>query len=176
MPISPKVQKPVSTHEQREAVRMLAMLVGVREAARQSGISEARVMQWSKRYKWLANRQPQLPVTMQSDLVSTVSKTADKLSVQLASYAKTTRHNLAKASDKASQALAKRDGDKLVEANVAKAAREWTDVASKVHGWDRDKTAGASNLQLNVLAGRGRTLIAIQSDDNATPPEKTVDI
>src|SRR5947208_13583687 len=42
----------------RESVRLLAIELGVREAARRCGLSEDRVRKWSSRYKWLEQRAP----------------------------------------------------------------------------------------------------------------------
>jgi hypothetical protein len=38
--------------EQREQVRMLAIQIGYRAAARECGLSEDRVRQWAHRYGW----------------------------------------------------------------------------------------------------------------------------
>lgn len=47
---------PAPLNVDREAVRVLAIAVGVREAARQMGLSEDAVMQWSKRYGWMTEK------------------------------------------------------------------------------------------------------------------------
>lgn len=57
----------------REAVRVLTVAVGPREAARQMGLKEATVLQWCHRGDWLAHtkpeNQPQLPPSMQKQPV-----------------------------------------------------------------------------------------------------------
>jgi len=45
---APQTKAPVS----REAVRILAVLIGAREAARRLGIKESTLLSWSHRLKW----------------------------------------------------------------------------------------------------------------------------
>jgi len=54
----PQTRSPVD----RESVRLLAIELGVREAARRCGLSEDRVRKWSSRYKWLEQRAPKQPI------------------------------------------------------------------------------------------------------------------
>lgn len=66
----PEGQRQVS----REAVKTLAIAVGVREAARQLGLPEPTVQSWSRRDKWFA--QPPLPPTITNpNSASIASKT-----------------------------------------------------------------------------------------------------
>jgi hypothetical protein len=59
----------------RESVRVLAIELGVREAARRCGLSEDRVRKWSSRYKWLEQRAPK----QQEAVVTTVTAPGDIL-------------------------------------------------------------------------------------------------
>src|SRR5258708_15599086 len=69
--IKPQTQPPVD----RESVRLLAIELGVREAARRCGLSEDRVRKWSSRYKWLEQRAP----NQQEAVVTTVTAPGDIL-------------------------------------------------------------------------------------------------
>lgn len=155
---------PRALNVNRDAVRTLAIAVGIREAARQCGIPEATVQAWSNRENWIQQKNDAIAKKHANSLQP---RATTKAFDALASYAKQTRFHLAKASTKASRKLAQSPPEKLIEPNTAKAARDWTDVAAKVHGWNTDSAGDRSNLQLNVLTGRGRTLVAIQSDDDA---------
>lgn len=67
-----------------EQVRVLAVAVGVREAARQMGLTENVVLQWSNREGWFKQvPQPQVPATMQKTTVIGVISAADALANSL---------------------------------------------------------------------------------------------
>lgn len=64
----------------KEAVKTLAIAIGVREAARQTGLSEDRVRQWSCREKWFKQPDPvPLPPTITRNQVTAVTKPSDAL-------------------------------------------------------------------------------------------------
>jgi hypothetical protein len=142
----------------REAVRTLAVAVGVREAARQCNLSEELVMKWSQREGWLKPA----PVIAASE-VRDVRKPFDALAI----FAKHNRLSLAKASAKAAKKLSHLSGDELIQEKTAQSANAWTNVASKVHGWEA-KESSEGSLSLKVLAGRiGRTRVAIETEGSS---------
>ncbi len=155
--------RPTSTHEQRESVRLLALSVGVREAARQLNLNEDRVCAWAARYNWLP-QQPNLPITMQSDTASIASKAADSFANTLVEQGKTTKYHLSKAAMKAADRFQEMPGDTIID----KADRlvAVTKVASTIHGWDNSATTSALNL--NVLSG-GRAIVQV----NETRPNES---
>ena len=146
--------RPTSTHEQREAVRLLALSVGVREAARKMGLEENRVMKWSERYQWIQRDLPIQPPTMQTDIVSAVSKAANSLAETLKNAGETTKLDLSRAAQKAAKRFAGMSGEKII--NRSDRLLNVTNVAAKIHSWDSNGAHSAVNL--NVLSG-GRAVV-----------------
>jgi hypothetical protein len=130
------------------AVRVLAVAVGVREAARQMGISQDAVRQRSKREGWMASpktivqRALAKPVTRVSP--NTLSP-ADALSSVLSERKDRTKLGLSKYAAEAAERAGESNGDLRLSRNVR-------DVAA-VHGqlWPTEAQAGILNL--NVLTG-----------------------
>ncbi len=123
----------------KEAVRMLAIEIGVRPAARQLGLDEDRVCQWSHRGNWF----PALPDVQRSN-VSTVSKPGDVLQATLAARKQESRAKLSEYQVRAaSEAAAHREPLKIT--------RQVNDLAS-IHAkvWPEEQTSGNS-FSLNVL-------------------------
>jgi hypothetical protein len=87
----------------RESVRLLAIELGVREAARRCGLSEDRVRKWSSRYKWLEQRSPK----QQKAVVTTVTKPGDVLIATHKDLEERTKSGLARATARAAEAAAK---------------------------------------------------------------------
>ncbi len=122
----------------KESVRMLAIEIGVRPAARKLGLNEDRVCQWSKRGNWF----PALPDIQQAN-VSTVSKPGDVLLRELQTHERETRLSLARSARKlATEAESANLGQSGNVLNVGK-------LAGIVHKWGDEK----QNVQfsLNVL-------------------------
>lgn len=126
---------------------MLALSVGVREAARQMNLNEDVVRQWSSREQWFAPLQ--VPPTMQSQAVTDVTKPSIALANVLADDALHTRVGLSKAARKVAFSLGEREADALIDRDTSQSARNWTDVASKVHGWGEKQDSG-TNVTVNV--------------------------
>ena len=135
---------PAALNVDREAVKTLAVAVGVREAARQTGLNEARVLQWSKRDQWFKPT-PQPP--RQSDVI-TVIKPSVALASTLAEQGEATRLHLSKAALKAGSHLGKLPGAVLVKPDIAQSAKHWTGVAGTVHGWQEKQQQ--TNVMVNV--------------------------
>lgn len=134
----------------REAVKVLAIAVGVREAARRLGLSEERVMKWSSRDQWFKQPDPvRLPPTVTKNQVSTVRKPSDALANVLKERSNKTKLHLSKyvldASKKAEQSKG--------ELKHAKAVKEVAGTASLIHSW-QEKEQGSGPLNLNLLGGR----------------------
>lgn len=66
---------PAALDVNREEVRMLVVSVGCREAARQMGLDENTVLQWSARYGWLKGlrEKPALPLSMRQPVIGVIS-------------------------------------------------------------------------------------------------------
>lgn len=135
----------------KEAVRTLAVAIGVREAARKLGLDENRVLQWSHRGQWF--KQPakvQQPPTVTKNAVIAVIKPSQALSESLEDDSKATRIGLSQASRRAADHLKAQTGAQVLKS--AKSMKEIASVASIVHGWEAKKDAGVQ-INLNVAIG-----------------------
>lgn len=124
----------------REAVRLLAIEVGVREAARRLGLNEDRVRQWSKRYQWLQSSTPE----QQKAIVTTVTKPGDVLLDELSENGKETKLSLSRYAKAQAKMLASKG--KLKDHG---AFRNIVTGAGTLHGWT--ETQQAQQFTLNVL-------------------------
>lgn len=119
---------------------MLAIEVGVREAARRLGLNEDRVRQWSSRNQWFAK-----PADTQHSTVTTVTKPADALQAQLATHEGNTRLYLAKYSANAAAAIHK----SVHPTRYTKQANDIARTMAIVHKQDQEKPG--AQFSLNVL-------------------------
>jgi hypothetical protein len=85
---------PAALDVDREAVKTLAIAVGVREAARQMSIPEATVQAWSARFGWFEDKITPKPPHLQPATVAT--KPSQALNNVLESRKQRTRLNLTK--------------------------------------------------------------------------------
>lgn len=139
--------KPKGQEITRESVKTLAIAVGVREAARQLGLSEERVMKWSQREKWLKNELKPQPPTVTRNEVRAVRKPSEVL----AEYGKTTRFHLAKATDKASEHISEQSPDFILA--KSEDLRRVVSSAAQIHGWDEKKDSAGINLSILSIGG-----------------------
>jgi hypothetical protein len=158
----PEVTSP-RTKVNWEAVRVLAVAVGIREAARRLGISEEATMKRSQREGWLRDPETRavnvrLTSQRQSETASqrlAVSATGPQMSPatamagELAQLNGKTRLGLARAQAKVAEHVAERSGaENLDDAQKIKAAAQ---TANLIHGWqDQPPTV---HLRLDVLSG-----------------------
>src|SRR5215475_956229 len=132
----PRPQTKAEIVAQREQVRMLAIALGNwREAARQCGLSEGRVLNWVVRYGWKLPKRIQAPHPREvlSPVVGVVTP-AESLEERLKHDAEATRVGLSTATRKASVSLAERDGDDVV--NVSARLKDVVSSAAQLHGWN----------------------------------------
>ncbi len=119
----------------KEAVRLLVIQHGQREAARIAGLNEDTVCSWAKRYGWSIASKPQ---------ANGHSALVDNVAAQLQEHERKTKLGLAKyASDKAAE-LAGRG--KLTDSGHFKNV---AGGASIVHRWDA-KSENSQNVVVNV--------------------------
>lgn len=135
----------------RGAVRVLATAVGVREAARQLGLSQCRVLQWSKRGNWFKTPPLPQPPTVTRNHVTTVISPAESLKNQLEDDSRVTRLGLSKAAKAAAETFSKANGQSVIK--QAKQLRDITSTASTLHGWEERTAGGALNLNLGIVLG-----------------------
>lgn len=136
-----------------EAVKTVALQIGVREAARQFGLTEAVVMKWSQREKWfaykdlgekaLARRQEQ------KGLSSVVSKTPSEILVTLGNKSKL---RAAKLGDRTLQVIQRKahdtDGEALIP--LAPVLKTTVDTLDKVHSWSSNSTQSLTQVNINL--------------------------
>ncbi len=130
-----------ATPVSKEAVRLLAIEYGVREAARKMGLNEDTVCQWSRRFDWF----PVSPKSNDVRAVSSVSRPGDVLASELATHENTTRLRLAKYASNAAAAIHK----SVHPTRYTKQARDLASVMATVHRQDEGK--GSTTFSLNVL-------------------------
>jgi hypothetical protein len=133
----PRRQTKAEIVAQREQVRMLGIALGNwREAARQCGLSEGRVLNWVVRYHWKLPKRIQAPHPREvlSPVVGVVTP-AESLEQRLKHDAEATRIGLSTATRKASVSLAERDGDEVVY--VSAKLKDVVNSAAQLHGWNQ---------------------------------------
>src|SRR5215475_1083724 len=133
----PRPQTKAEVIAQREQVRMLGIALGNwREAARQCGLSEGRVLNWVVRYVWKLPERIKAPHPREllSPVVGVVTP-AESLQERLKHDAEATRVGLSTAARKASVSLAERDGDQVV--NVSARLKDVVSSAAQLHGWNQ---------------------------------------
>lgn len=130
----------------REAVKTLAVAVGVREAARQMNLPEATVQAWSARDEWFAT--PVKPPTMER--ATDATKPSVAMANMLAEDSLRTKIGFSRAAVKVADKLGESTPDALMERETAQSAGVWTGIASKVHSWDAKSGPDGVNVMVNV--------------------------
>ncbi len=144
----------------REQVRMLVLSIGVREAARQMGLSENTVSAWSARFGWLEATRPQAPILPRpASMVPTsaASKSpADALADLNADLSKRSRTAALKYSAKTLEYAAEMDPQEgLLSAPLVVSA---TKVAATAGNWAEQ--GKSQQITLNILAmGRAEQVV-----------------
>jgi hypothetical protein len=143
----------------REAVKTLAIAVGVREAARQLGLNEERVLKWSQRGNWLKQPDPTpQPPTVTKNDVLTVRKPSEVLSTALADDSKATRIGLSKGTRKAAEVFGRLKGASVIR--ISEDLRRIVSSASQIHNWEQQESGSGVMGGLRVYAS-GQTVIQV---------------
>ncbi len=136
----------VSVPVDREAVRLLAIQLGVREAARRTGLNESTVKSWSARHNWFAvSHHP----NSEKSIASSASKPGDVLLQSISENIGKARAHLAKVVQESAS---------KVKAVTIESAKELRDLAATARdlgpGWEARNDA-ASGLAVNILIVNG---------------------
>lgn len=135
--------------ELKEKVKAVALQIGVREAARQFGLDEERVLKWSARGKWFETKalvaeavgnyqvKQQVSSAVLIDPAKVLLSVGNKSKLMLAKTVHKTAKQLHKAKDK----------ELVLQTQALKAT---VDAGAKLHGWD---TPSPSLTQINVNLG-----------------------
>ena len=130
----------------RESVRLLAIELGVREAARRCGLSEDRVRKWSSRYKWLEQKAPK----QKEAVVTTVTAPGDVLLASHKELEERTKSGLARATARAAEAAAN-TSEPLPVASTAH-LRDLAQSAARLFSWDKNDKPGVQLNQQFVIS------------------------
>lgn len=150
---------PAALEVNKEAVKMLAKVIGVRAAAREMGLPEPTVQAWSAREDWLADTRV-VPVSRPASMVPATRATKspeEALSAVLADHERETKLSLARTA-RANALVAERAG--LSGAGDALSTGK---LAALVHGW-ADGSTGSPAVVINVA------LMCQPADSSPTAP------
>jgi hypothetical protein len=174
--MSEPVAKPISW----EAVKTLAAVVGVREAARQMGLSEEQVKKRCTREGWLSTPEARIAnqraVAMRSGTSAPIPLSpmspAALVHAEIAQLGSKTRLSLARGIAKAGEHIESMDGQEiLIDAQNIKSVAQTADL---VHGWK--DAAPQVKIRLDVLSGSSEAApIDIEATVNDSWAEDTVD-
>lgn len=149
----------------REAVKVLAKAIGLREAARRMGLSEQRVMKWSQRDPtgpWIKNADnsslstPSVTgSTLQQACPQSVRTPSDAMDSALKDDAKQTKISLSKGIRKAATFISEQPGVLLFTG--ADRVKQIVGAASQLHGWEQSSQGGS--ISLNILTGQAAVQI-----------------
>ncbi len=133
----------------RDQVRILALNIGLRPAARAMGLSEDRVRNWSSRNKWGLSKLPLCSVPSRN---STPSDTTAIEATQriLDHHSARTKLSLALAGTNVAEHMAELEAPRLITPATSIAAQQWGKVADTVHGWTQARAQGVS-VQVAVI-------------------------
>lgn len=147
-----------------ESVKMLALEVGVREAARKLGLSEERVKKRCTLDGWLSNpsarRIAQQAVQQRNLPVPQVSPSA-ALHAELLILGSKTKLGIAKGLARAGEVIGEMGGVQVID--NAHEIKSVAQTASIVHNWD--KSQGVPKIRLELLAEKGEvSAIEVESE------------
>lgn len=136
--------------ELKERVKVVALQIGVREAARQFGLDEERVLKWSARGKWFETKALVAEAVgnyqVKQQVSSAVLKTPSEI---LATLGNKSKLRAAKLGDNTLRVLQRKakatDGESLIP--LAPVLKTTVDTLDKVHSWS---TPAPSMTQVNV--------------------------
>ena len=140
----------------KEAVKMLVIQYGVREAARQLGLPEPTVAAWSARGKWLADlpRSTPLPASMvQSPAISAINPSTALVSAMKEDSLQT-RASLLRVTRRALAQAERCDDQELMVPEVANVIHTHAKSAALGGAWSASQAA--VKLDISVTSGTAR--------------------
>lgn len=140
---------PAPLNVNREAVKTLAIAIGVRQAAREMGLPEDTVRQWSCREKWFSNPAETAPIINGRRSVSpyVTKPPGAALADRLARLGEESKLLLSQAGVKASRHLARLPGKAVTRQSAD--LKNVVSANAQLHGWDQ--RFQGTQFSLNVL-------------------------
>lgn len=136
-----------------EAVRTLAVAVGVREAARRVGLDESTVQSRSQRERWLADlpRSQPLPPTVLARATSETMRPSEAMAGALRDMSARTRLGHARVAQAVAEHVETMEGQEALLSMplILQGAKH----AAVVHSWAG--SSGQTPMRLDILAGSG---------------------
>jgi hypothetical protein len=142
----PQTKSPVDW----EAVRVLAIELGAREAARRLGIKESTVLSRAKRDKWKLLKRKGGATLKSANAITLQSKPGDVLIATHKELEERTKSGLAQATARAAEAAAEAE-EPLPVGNTAQ-LRDLAASAARIFGWDKKKGPQTHINQLCITA------------------------
>lgn len=139
---------PAPLNVDREAVRVLAVAVGVREAARQLNIPEATVQAWSARGGWKPNeaREQRVIAVAATKVQPSGPNPAEAMANAMENLSERSKLGFLKASARVAEHLADENDPEMLLAR-AKAASGWAKTAALAGGWSN---GSGTTVQVSV--------------------------
>jgi hypothetical protein len=144
-PVQKKTTKLQTKPIDWEAVRVLAIELGAREAARRLGLKESTVLSRARRDKWKLPKRKGGATKASANAITLQSKPGDVLLATHKELEERTKTGLAQATVRAAEAAAK--AAKPLEVSTTSQLRELAASAARVFGWDK---AAQTNVQVNT--------------------------
>jgi hypothetical protein len=132
----------------REAVRVLAIELGAREAARRLGLNPNTVLSWAKRYNWELPNRKGGATKASANAITLQSKPGDVLLATHRELGERTKSGLAQATARAAEAVAEA-AEPLPVSNTAQ-LRDLAASAARIFGWDTGKPGVQLNQQFVI--------------------------
>lgn len=141
---------PQALEVDHEQVKAVALQIGVREAAKQFGLKECTVLQWSRREKWFGNsdliEQARAAKIEKQGLTQVVTKTASEI---MLNYKGKTKLAQAKAVYKTAKHFSKLDPETL--AHKTQEVKNNVDSGTKL--WPEEQGNNLTQINVNLLHG-----------------------
>ncbi len=133
-------------------MRILAMNIGLRAAARTMGLSEERTRQWASRGKWGISTLPivRIPGPTAAAMSPNVTPAHEVIASVVQHYGDRAKIGACIAGSKALEHLADQDGSKLVSPAAAISGDQWTKAVDRAAGWTQARAQGVS-VQVAVI-------------------------
>ena len=139
-----------------EAVRMLALVVGVRESARRMGISEEAVKKRCTREGWLATKEARavnkMAIAQRTGVTASVCPQKSPVALihaEITNLGGKSRLSLARGVAKAAETVESMSGDEILDRSGD--VKSIAQTADLVHGWK--DAAPSVKIRLDVLSG-----------------------